>query len=85
MSKLRARVQKKSIFVPICRICGVVSHIKPNSYFLRQKPKSVIRSTIKNTDIPKFVYVCHFCDVSSHIHHNYHKLKFKHFVFQFRI
>ena len=28
----------KSVFVPTCHICGVVSHIRPNCFLLRQKP-----------------------------------------------
>ena len=85
VSKPAARVQNKSIFMPTCRLCGVVRHIKPNCSLLRKKPKSEIRSIVRNTDVPKFVHVCHFCGVSGHIHPNCHKLKFKHSVFQSRI
>ena len=30
MSKPTGKLQKKSIFVPTCHLCGVVSHIRPN-------------------------------------------------------
>ena len=82
MSKPTTIVHKKSVFVPTCHLCGVVGHIRPNCSLLRQKPKSEIRSTVRNIDVPKFVPVCHFCDVSGHIRPNYHKLKFKHSMFQ---
>ena len=75
----------KSVFVPTCHLCGVVCHIRPNCFLLRQKPKSDTRFVFRNTDVPKFVLVCHFCGVSSHICPNCHKLKFKHSVFQSRI
>ena len=84
-SKPAVREHKKSVFVPTCHLSGVVSHIRPNCYLLRQKPKSKTKSAFRNTDIPKFVHVCHFCGVSGHIHPNCHKLKIKHFVFQSRI
>ena len=71
--------------MPTCHLCGVVCHIRPNYFLLRQKPKSETRFVVRNTDVPKFVIVCHFCGVSSHICHNCHKLKFKHSVFQSRI
>ena len=81
MSKPTANVQKKSVFVPTCHLCGVVGHIRPNFSLLRQKPKSENRFAVRNTDVPKFVHVCHFCGVRDHIHPNCHKLKFKHSVF----
>ena len=84
-SKPTFRDHNKSIFVPTCHLCGVVGHIRPNCFSLRQKPKSETRFVVRNTDIPKFVPICHFCGVSSHIRPNCHKLKFKHSVFQFRI
>ena len=84
-SKPTFREHNKFVFVPICHICGVVGHIRPNCSLLRQKPKSETRFAVKNTDVPKFILVCHFCGVSSHICPNCHKLKFKHFVFQSRI
>ena len=52
---------------------------------MRQKPKSDTRFVVRNTDVPKFIPVWHYCGVSDHIRTNCHKLKFKHFVFQFRI
>ena len=85
MSKPTIKMHKKSIFVPICHICGVAGHIKPNCSLLRQKSKSETSSAVRNTNIPKFVFVCHFCGVLSHIHPNCHKLKFKHSAFQSRI
>ena len=85
MSKPTIREHNKSVFVPVCHLCGVVGHIRPNCSLLRQKPKSETRFVVRNTDIPKFVHVCHFCGVSSHIRPNCHKLKFKHSVFQSRI
>ena len=84
MAKPTVREHNKSIFVPICHLCGVVGHIRPNCSLLRQKPKSGTRIAVKNT-VPKFVLVCHFCGISSHICLNFHKLKFKHSVFQSRI
>ena len=84
-SKPTAKLQKKYVFVPTCHLCGVVSYIRPNCSFLRQKPKSETKFAVRNTDVPKFVIVCHFCGVSGHIRPNCHKLKFKHFVFQSRI
>ena len=84
-SKPIVREYNKSIFVPICHLCGVVGHIRPNCSLLRQKPKSENRFAVRNTDVPKFVPVCHFCGVSGHIRPNCHKLKFKHSVFQSRI
>ena len=75
-SKPTIREHNKSVFVPTCHLCGVVGHIRPNCYLLRQ---------IRNTDVPKFVPVCHFCDVFDHIHPNCHKLKFKHSAFQSRM
>ena len=85
VSKPPIRKQKKSIFVHICHLCGVVGHIRPYCSLLKQKPKSETRSAIRNTNVNKFVLVCHFCSVSGHICHNCHKLKFKHSVFQSRI
>ena len=85
MSKPTANVQKKSIFVPTCHLCGVVGHIRPNCSLLRQEPKLVTGNSTRNTDVPEFVHVCHFCGVRDHIRPNCHKLKFKHFVFQSRI
>ena len=32
MSKPTFRVQKESVFVPTCHLCGVVGHIRPNCY-----------------------------------------------------
>ena len=81
MSKPTVREHNKSIFVPVCHLCGVVGHIRPNCPLLRQKPKSETRFVVRNTDVLKFVPVCHFCGVYGHIRPNYHKLKFKHFVF----
>jgi len=78
-------VQKKFVFVPSYHLCSVVGHIRPNCSLLRQKPKSKTRFVVWNSDVSKFVHVYHFCGVISHIHSNYHKLKFKHFVFQSRI
>ena len=46
----------KSVFVPTCHLCGVVSHIRPNCSLLRQKPKSETRFAVRNTDVPKFVH-----------------------------
>ena len=69
----------------ICHLCGVVGHIRPNYYLLRQKPKSETRCVVRNTDVPKFVPICHFCGVPCHIRPNCHKLKFKHSVCQSRI
>ena len=85
MSKPTVRKHNKSIFVPTCHLCGVVGHIRPNCSLLRQKPKSETRFVVRNTDIPKFVLVCQFCGVFGHIRLNFHKLKFKHSVFQSRI
>ena len=84
-SKHTIREHNKSVFVPTCHLCGVVSHIRPNCSLLRQKPKSENRFVVRNTDIPKFVHVCHFCGVFGHICPNCHKLKSKHYVFQSRI
>ena len=84
-SKPTVREHNKSVFVPICHLCGVVGHIRPNCSLLRQKPKSETRFVVRNIEVPKFVHICHFCGVSSHIRHNFHKLKFKHSVFQSRI
>ena len=56
-----AIVHKKSIFVPICHLCGVVGYIRPNCSLLRQKLKSETKFVVKNINVPKFVYVCHFC------------------------
>ena len=71
--------------MPICHLCGVVGHIRPNCFLLRQKPKSENRFAVRNIDVPKFVPVCHFCGVHGHIHLNCHNLKFKYSVFQCRI
>ena len=56
-----AIVHKKSVFVSICHLCGVVGYIRPNCSLLRQKPKSETRFIVKDINVPKFVYVCHFC------------------------
>ena len=85
VSKPTASMQKKSVFVPTCHLCGVVGHIRPNCSFLRKKPKSETRFAVRNTNVPKFVHVCHFCCVFNHIRRNCHKLKFKHSVFQSKI
>ena len=85
MSKPIVREHNKSVFVPTYHLCGIVGHIRPNCSLLRQKPKSKTRFAVRNTDVPKFVSVCHFCGVSGHIRPNCHKLKFKNYVFQFRI
>ena len=37
-SEPTVREHNKSVFVPTCHICGVVSHIRPNCSLLRQKP-----------------------------------------------
>ena len=84
-SKPTVREHNKSVFVPTCHLCGVVGHIRPNCTLLRQKPKSETTFAVRNIDVPKFVFVSHFCGVYGHIHPNYHKLKFKHSVFQSRI
>ena len=84
-SKPTVREHNKSIFVPTCHFCGVVGHIRPNCFLLRQEPKLVTGNPTRNTDVPKFVLVCHFCGVYGHIRPNFHKLKFKHLVFQSRI
>ena len=81
LSKPTVRLQEKYVFVPTYRLCGVAGHIKPNCSLLRQKPKLEIRSTVRNTYVPKFFHVCHFCGIRGHIHPYYHKLKFKHSVF----
>ena len=75
MSKPTVELQKKSIFVSTCHLCGIVGHIRPNCSLLRQKPKSNTRSVVRNTDISKFVLVCHFCGVSSHIRPNCNKIE----------
>ena len=43
-----AIVHKKSVFVPICHLCGVVGHITPNYTLLRQKPKSETRFVVSS-------------------------------------
>ena len=53
-SKPTIRVQKTYVFVPTCHLCGVVGHIRPNCSLLRQKPKSMTKSAVRNTDVPKF-------------------------------
>ena len=85
MSKPIVREHNKSVFMPTYHLCGTVGHIRPNCSLLRQKPKSETRFAVRNTDVPKFVSVCHFCGVSGHIRPNCHKLKFKNYVFLFRI
>ena len=85
MSKPAVREHNKSVFVPTCHLCDVVSHIRPNCSLLRKKLKSEIWFAVRNTDVSKFVPICHFYGVSSHIRPNCYKLKFKHFVFQSRI
>ena len=85
MSEPTDKLQKKYVFMPTCHICGVVDHIRPNCYLLRQKPKLETRSAVRNTGIPKFVSIYHFCGVLGHIRPNYHKLKFKHSISQSRI
>ena len=80
-SKPTVREHNKSVFVPTCHLCGVVDHIRPNCFLLRQKAKSETRFVVRNTDVP----ICYFCGVSGHIRPNCHKLKFKHSVFQSRI
>ena len=84
-SKPIVREHNKSVFVPTCHLCGVVGHIRPNCFLLRQKPKSETRFVVRNTNVPNFVPICHFCGVSGHIRPNCYKLKFKHSVFQSRI
>ena len=84
-SKPTVREHNKSVFVPTCHLCGVVSHFRPNCSLLRQKPKFENIFAVRNTDVPKFVPVCHFCGVHGHIQLNCHKLKSKHSVFQSRI
>ena len=83
--KLTVREHKKYVFVPTCHLCGVVGHIRPNCSLLWQKSKFENRLAVRNNDVPKIVPVCHFYGVSNYIRPNCHKLKFKHFVFQFRI
>ena len=85
ISKPTVREHNKFVFVPICHLCGVVGHIRPNCSLLRQKPKFKTRFVVRNTDVLKYVHVCNFCGVLGHIRLNYHKLKFKNSVFQFRI
>ena len=83
-SKSTITMQKKHV-VPNCHFCGVVGHIRPNCSLLRQEPKPMTKIPFMNIDVPKFVHVCHLCGVRGHIHPNYHKLKFKHSVYQSRI
>ena len=85
MFKPTIREHNKSVFVPICHLRSVVSHIRPNCSLLRQKLKSETRFVVRNTDVPKFVLVCHFCGVHGYIRPNCHKLKFKNSVFQSKI
>ena len=61
MFKPTVREHNKYVFVPVCHLCGVVGHIRPNCSLLRQKPKFKTRFVVKNIDVPKFVHVCHFC------------------------
>ena len=42
-SKSTIKLQKKSIFVPTCHLCGVIGYIRPNCSLLRQKPKYVTK------------------------------------------
>ena len=49
-SKPTVREYNKFVFVPTCHFCGVVGHIRPNCSLLRQKPKSMTRSSSRNTD-----------------------------------
>ena len=42
MSKPAVREHNKSVFVPTCHLCDVVSHIRPNCSLLRKKLKSEI-------------------------------------------
>ena len=84
-SKLAVKEYKKFVSVPTCHLCGVVGHIRPNCFLLRQEPKPMTRNPTRNTDVPKFVHVCHFCGVRGHIHPNCHKLNFKHSVFRSKI
>ena len=35
-SKSIVREYNKSVFVPTCHLCGVIGHIKPNCFLLRQ-------------------------------------------------
>ena len=85
MSKPTVREHNKSVFMPTCHLCGIIGHIRPNCFLLRQNPKSEFRFVVRNTNIHKFVLICHYCGVFSHICSNCHKLKFKNFVFQSRI
>ena len=39
VSKPTASMQKKSVFVPTCHLCGVVGHIRPNCSFFEKKTK----------------------------------------------
>ena len=59
-SKFTGKLHKKTVFVLTCHLCGVVSHIRPNCFLLRQKPKSETRFVIRNIDAFKFVPVCPF-------------------------
>ena len=36
MSKPLVREKKESVFMPTCHLCGVVGHIRPNCFLLRQ-------------------------------------------------
>ena len=84
-SKPTVGEHNKSVFVPTYHLYGVVSHIRPNCFLLRPKPKSETRFVVRNIDVPKFVLICHFCGVFGHIRPNCHKLKFNLSVFQSRI
>ena len=85
MFKPIVREHNKFVFVPTCHLCGIVGHIRPNCFLLRQKPKYETRFVVRNIDVPQFVPVCHFCGVFGHIRSNCHKFKFKNSVFQCRI
>ena len=50
-SKPTIKLQKKYVFVSACHLCGVVGHIRPNCSLLRQKPKSVTKFAVRNTDV----------------------------------
>ena len=71
MSKTPPKKNKNSDFVPTCRHCHIVSHIRPNCPKLWYLSTSKVRPPSRKHSSSKTTYVCHYCGVSGHTRSNY--------------
>ena len=71
MSKTPSRLNKNSEFVPTCRHCHIVGHIRPNCPKLST---SKVRPSFRKLSSSKTTHVCHHCGALGHTCPNCFKL-----------